>query len=394
MARILGIDIGSNAVRATLLRTGFKRLEIEGYFEEPLPFIDDQNEDALREVRRAAIRSILDAVGRAPDRVVASLDGRHASLRLVSLPAGAAKRAGEVLPFELESILPFPTDDAVIDFQPVDEADGEVRLLAAAVPSDKVRERLAELNDLGIDPRELAVGAAALDGVVQLVPHLATAEPILIVEVARHHTDLCVLRNGHCEMARTLSHGVANPEQLEADLKHTMISFRAAGAQPPSRILLAGELATDENAPGWLTQRLDAEVVQVPLPPGPGSGEGGIGRFTRSAALAARLSGRHKRIDLRQGEFTPVATGGVIAQHTRLLGVCAAAILVSFMFSTWARRPSTANAMRSPSSWNASPRNRSARERPVHPRPVSFSSAGLGTATHCPASTPTISSKR
>jgi hypothetical protein len=124
---------------------------------------------------------------------------------------------------------------------------------------------------------------------------------------------------------------------LETDLKRTMISFRASGTEPPSRILLAGELASDPNAPGWLGERLDAELTQVPLPPGPGAGEGGIGRFARSAALAARLAGRRKRIDLRQGEFTPTATGGIIAQHARLLAVCAAAILLSFMFSTWAR---------------------------------------------------------
>jgi len=336
MARILGIDIGTTAVRGTLLRTGFKRVELEGYFEEPLVGAGD-DEEALREVRRGAVRSILAAVGRPPDRVVASLDGRDASLRIVSLPAGAAKRAAEVLPFELETVLPFPTDDAIIDYQPIDEVDGEVRLMAAAVPADKIRDRLAELKDLGVDPRELAVGAASLDGVIQLVPQLSSPEPVMVVEVGRQHTNLCVLRNGHCEMARTISQGVTNPAGLETELKRTMISFRAAGADAPTRILLAGELATDPNAPGWLSERLEAEVTQVPLPPGPGSGEGGIGRFTRSAALAARLSARSKRIDLRQGEFTPAATGGLLGQHARLLGICAAAILVSFMFSTWAR---------------------------------------------------------
>ncbi len=342
MARILGIDIGTTAVRGTLLRTGFKRLEIEEYFEELIPRIDpalpeDARKLALDEAQRGAVQGILAAVGRPPDRIAASLDGRDASLRVVSLPAGAAKRAAEVLPFELESMLPFPVEEAIIDFQPVDDVDGEVRLMAAAVPADKIRARLEELGALGLDPRELAVGAAALDGVIELVPHLTTAEPIMLVEVAADHTDLCVLRNGHCEVARTLSHGALKPDLLETELKRTMISFRASGTEAPERILLAGELASDPNAPGWLGERLSAEVTQVPLPPGPGSGEGGIGRFARSAALAARMSGRRKRIDMRKGEFTPAATGGLIAQHARLLGVCAAAILLSFLFSTWAR---------------------------------------------------------
>lgn len=337
MARILGIDISNSAARGTLLRTGFKRVELEGYFEVPIAAATE--EEGQVEAQREAVATLLAAIGRPPDRIVASLDGRHASLRVVSLPAGAAKRAAEVLPFELETLLPFAPEDAVIDHQPIDMVDGEVRLLAAAVPSEKVRERLDALQAIGIDPRELAVGAAALDGLAELIPSLSTGESLLIVEVGTTETNLCMLRNGRCEMARTLSRGVSHAAsgQLEAELNRTMISHRASGGPEPSRILLAGEVATDENAAAWLAERLHAEVSQVPLPPGPGAGEGGIGRFARSAALAARMASRSKRIDLRQGEFAPSQTGGIIAKHARLLGVCAAIVLSSFMFSTWAR---------------------------------------------------------
>ncbi len=36
MARILGLDIGKNAVRGTLLRTAFRKLEVERYLQVPL----------------------------------------------------------------------------------------------------------------------------------------------------------------------------------------------------------------------------------------------------------------------------------------------------------------------------------------------------------------------
>ncbi len=270
---------------------------------------------------------------------MASLDGAEASLRVVSLPAGAAKRAAEVLPFELESLLPFAPEDAVIDHQPVDQQGTEVRLLAAAVPKDKVATRLAELTEAGAEPRELAVGAAALDGVVVLAPTLVTSEPQLIVEVGNEATDICLLVNGHCEMARTLSTGVAQARSgaLEAELKRTMVAYRAAGGAAPTRILLAGDVAVDANAPGWLEEKLGAPVSQLPLPPGPGAGEGGIGRFARAAALAGRATTRGKRIDLRIGEFAPSRKGGAIARNARVIALCAATLMLSFMFSIYAR---------------------------------------------------------
>jgi hypothetical protein len=148
-----------------------------------------------------------------------------------------------------------------------------------------------------------------------------------------------MLVNGRAEMARTLSAGVRDVSSglLEAELKRTMLSHRAQGGPTPERILLAGEVASDPNAPAWLAERLGTEVSGVPLPPGPGAGEGGIARFARSAALAARTTGRTKRLDLRKGEFAPMKKGGVVAQHGKLLATCAGVVLASFMFSVWAR---------------------------------------------------------
>ena len=42
------------------------------------------------------------------------LDGRNVSLRPITLPAGAAKRLGDILPGELENVLPFPVSEAVL----------------------------------------------------------------------------------------------------------------------------------------------------------------------------------------------------------------------------------------------------------------------------------------
>src|ERR1700748_940599 len=102
MARILGIDIEQSAVRAVLVKSQFRRTELDSYVELPLtePL---QSPGRLPEVHDA-LAGLLRTLGKPPDSLNTALHGEQASLRVIELPLAAAKRAGEVLPFELESM--------------------------------------------------------------------------------------------------------------------------------------------------------------------------------------------------------------------------------------------------------------------------------------------------
>src|SRR3954467_10496582 len=113
MASILGIDIGKHSVRAATIRTSLRAFEIDRYFEVPISALD--SEAPQIGVVASALRELLAQLPSAPDTVVAAIDGMRGSLRTVSIPAAARKRAAEVLPFELEALLPFPIDEAVVD---------------------------------------------------------------------------------------------------------------------------------------------------------------------------------------------------------------------------------------------------------------------------------------
>src|SRR5262245_23208965 len=117
MARLLGIDIGADAIRGVVLRGSMRRLEVERYLEILLAE-SEGSPRRLPELSEAG-RGLLAAVGSTPDTIVASIAGEEASLRNVELPAAARKRIAEILPFELEALLPFEPRDAVIDFQPM-----------------------------------------------------------------------------------------------------------------------------------------------------------------------------------------------------------------------------------------------------------------------------------
>ncbi len=370
MARILGIDIQPGAVHATLVRSVFRTTEVLQYLElrrpprrtsappvapvvpvEPrAPRLDlaDGSAEPPPDAGHAPvesdesllgiIRSLVDSITPPPDQIIVSLDGREASMRSVNLPLGAAKRLAEVLPFELDEKIPFDVTETVVEYQEIARHETTLDVLAAVVPRTKVTSFLSELKDSGIDPVEIAIGAAALDGLAQVMPELAGPGPHLLVDVQADRTDVCVLQAGRCSFARTLGKGVAayNDGSLGPVIKRTVAAYLAAGGEPAVTARLSGWLAVDESAPVWLTQVLGIEAVAIQLPEAPGNPDRRP-VFAHATALAARVGGKARRLNIRRGEFAHARARGAMRTHMRLLAICAVPILLSFLFAIWAR---------------------------------------------------------
>lgn len=340
MSLVLGLEITPRVVRGAFLKTALRGSELECYAEAPIARPSESQSEA--DVLREAISKVMAQASRPPDRIIAALDGEAASLRLIDLPAGVEKKIAEVLPGELEAVLPFDIEDAVVDYQIVGRGDTTIQLMTVAAPRENVSERLRQLQDAGADPRELAVGAAAFDGLAGLIGESLADRTVLVIDVGSVCTDFAVLMNGQCTFARTLSGGMDLVEsgrraQLGAALQRTLASYKAQRAEEPSIILLSGETAPMETARQWLSEQLGIECGTVPVPRAVGADDDTAPKFAKAAALAARAITRKKHLDLRQGEFASKAAAGEIRKHLRLIAVCVAAVLLSAIVSLGAR---------------------------------------------------------
>jgi Tfp pilus assembly PilM family ATPase len=337
VATTLGIDIGKRHVRGALLRTGMRRHEVERYIEVPIPAIDENAPQTA--VRASAVRELYQQLGTHPDSVIASLDGSRASLRVVQLPLAAKKRAAEVLPFELDPLLPFPVDEALVDFQEVRTVGSEVALLSAAVQENVVKETLDELAALEVVPRELAVGAAALDGLVAFLQP-PTDEAWLLLHLDLDSSEVCVVRDGSCELARTLDDGSADlrarRNHLQVALQQTIMKYRSEGGIRIAKILLMGEDSADGVLAAQLEQSLSIPCERLPLPAPKTITTEPSPAFGKALALAARGLRRGKRLDMRRGKFAPPRGVSQLREYGVLAACCVLALVLSYSFRVWA----------------------------------------------------------
>ena len=107
MARYLGIDVGTTSVKAAAVRTAYRKITLEGLGTATIH--DGDRAAAIREAAQAALGQ------GAPDAVATALPGTQLTIRTVRIPEAAQRQLAEVLPFELEAVLPFDLSDAVFD---------------------------------------------------------------------------------------------------------------------------------------------------------------------------------------------------------------------------------------------------------------------------------------
>lgn len=340
MATILGLDIDPKTVRGVIVKTAMRKSEVALYTAADIAPADspEQREEHVQK----AVQSILSRLTQPADKVITELSGDEVSIRKVILPAKAAKRLGELLPFELEGQIPFDPTGAILDHQPIETVDGQLHLLAAIAPKERVAAHLDRMRSLGIEPREIAVGAVALDGLIPLLPSLSGPGPYGLVDIHPEGTDVCIVKNGTCHFARTISVSTGDIDRgqqvrLERELKQTLAAWRMEGGASPSVYFACGTMAVREGTAPWLSQILGSPVTVLALPPAPGTDDAGRPAFARAAALAGRALGRGKHLDARQGEFAAAQAATALRQHLPLIAACASVVVAAFLFSSYAR---------------------------------------------------------
>jgi general secretion pathway protein L len=146
MPRILGLDLGSHALKAVLLDVG-RTTTLAGWVDIRRP--DGPSDESLR----AALATLRAEHPWQIDQVVVAMPGTSVATHALVLPFKDAKRLEAALPFEVESQLPVELEEVVFDYQPGAKTGDGTELLVGVARKDELRPLLALLTDAGFEPR-------------------------------------------------------------------------------------------------------------------------------------------------------------------------------------------------------------------------------------------------
>ncbi|MCW5835660.1 MAG: pilus assembly protein PilM [Labilithrix sp.] len=345
MSTWLGIDIGTTAVKVAAVRSAYRKLQLVG-----VASVEVAQAGGVAEAISMAARAVMGERQGLGDAVAIAIEGSRATVKIVGLPANAAKQLGEVLPFELEATLPFDLADAVFDYRllpGVREKKGEeLSVLVGLAKTADVKERIDLVKaTLGVEPERVGLGAFPIANLVGLVPTLAEGI-VAVVDLGTVSSDVVILSNGEPLFARTIGLGTkglpGTAPKLARELRTTIAAHRAQGGEPPTRVLLCGGGASVSGAEAFLSSALELPVEKLPPPvleapaiaPEHAST---VARFAKAIGLAVGLGPRALGLNLRRGPLAFERGMAWIKERVPLLAGLGAVILVSFLFSAWAQ---------------------------------------------------------
>lgn len=350
MPQVIGLDVGSRSVKVAVFERGFRGLELSNFTKTEFDPGDPQG-------LSRALESVAGNLGVQGATIVARLPGDRVLLRFLDLPIADARKLDQVVPFELESQVPFELDDLVVDHAIVRKADaGGAKVFVSAARRDDIRGFLPLLSSKGLEPRYLGAGSSALGGLVAAVPALAHGT-VALVDAGFTRTDVCVLDEGKVVYARTISGGWADladahvssggtadevsgfdvggsdqttaagraaAEFVTREVKRTLFAAEIDAKVEPARIVLFGGMAKQRGFAALLERQAHLPVELLAL----SGSDWAAGRLADSSeaeagaavALAFRVlsEGSQAGVNFRRDEFAfrrdAIAFSGVVSR--------------------------------------------------------------------------------
>ena len=184
-ANVVGIDIGSVALRAVEVSdAGKAQPTLVRYHEVSLPEGAVSRGEVLEpNTVASALKQLWSSGGFKSKNVVLGMGNHRVVARDLSVPKMPLKRIRESLPFQVQDLISVPVADALLDFYPISESEGEngpqvngllVAAVKEAVLGNVQAVELAGLNPVEVDlipfalSRSIFRGAKTDDAVVQI----------------------------------------------------------------------------------------------------------------------------------------------------------------------------------------------------------------------------------
>jgi general secretion pathway protein L len=347
MSTYLGIDIGTTAVKVAAIRTAYRKVQLVG-----LASVEIAQVGGLVEAVQQASRAVVGERG--ADAIATSLEGSRATVRVLGLPQSAAKSISEVLPFELESALPFDLAESVFDWRllpGVREVKGEeLSVLVGVAKIADIQARIDAVKQaINAEPERVGLGAFPIANLVPYLPGFEGLQSVVaMVDLGTVTSDVILLKNGEPVFARTVGLGTkglpGTAAKLARELRTTIASFRAQGGEPPTRIYLCGGGAYVSGAEAFLSSALELPVEALPMPTLDATNAqvtqeqvSTMAKFAKAIGLALALGPRSLSLNLRKGPLAFERGFAWVREKIPVLAGLAAVILVSFLFGAWAQ---------------------------------------------------------
>jgi len=230
---VVGLDIGSSAVKAIELKQAGKAYRVAAYASEPVP------PDSIVDGAIIDGGAVAEAIKRLFDQnkafktkdVAASLSGNAVIVKKISLPVMTEAELAESIYWEAEQYIPFDIQDVNLDYQILDpgtgaDGKGTMEVLLVAAKKEKIADYTGVISQAGRSPVVVDVDAFALQNAFEENYGLDAGKVVVLLNAGASAINVNVLNGDQSLFTRDISMG--GNAYTEAVQKELNLPFETA----------------------------------------------------------------------------------------------------------------------------------------------------------------------
>jgi type IV pilus assembly protein PilM len=230
---IVGLDIGSSAVKAVELKAGGKggdEYQLVNIGMEPLP------PEAIVDGAIMDSGAVIDAVQRLfqtqkikTTDVATAVSGNAVIVKKISLPQMSQEELAESIHWEAEQYIPFDIQDVALDYEVIEGGGGgNMDVLLVAVKKDKISDYTSAISQAGRNASIVDVDVFALQNCYEVNYGIDPGRVVALLNVGASIMNINIIKGGTSIFNRDIA--VGGNQYTDAIQKDLNLSFDQAEA--------------------------------------------------------------------------------------------------------------------------------------------------------------------
>jgi type IV pilus assembly protein PilM len=320
---VLGLDIGTSAVKVCLMRESRKGLSLVTFDHHPLPpeaIVDGTMMDSGAVVD--AIKQLLSRNKLRAKECALSVSGHSVIIKKIPLPLMTDEELEQSIQWEAEQYIPFDINDVYIDVEVLDrnQAQSQMDVLLVAAKKEMISDYVDVARDAGLTPMVVDVDAFCLQNMFEVNYGDAGDQTVVLLDIGASTININVLAGGVTSFTRDISMGGNQfTEEIQKQLNITYDEAEtykrggdAADAVIPHEVekviqqvsvAVAGEI--QRSLDFYAATSADSAVSRIYLSGGTGL-IASLGKIiSRTSGVPVELINPFKNINTDEGKFNP-----------------------------------------------------------------------------------------
>lgn len=207
--RIIGLDITKTDIYATQIYIKAHTITIEKILHQPIEWTGG---GTFQERSAAALSKIIEQ-SNTPHILFSSISSAFVTVKTIKLPFINHEKIKMIIGYEIEPLLPFPLNEAIIDFivTKTNVEDHSSEVFVVAVPKQRIEEHLDIFKQINVMPQLITIDMIALYQLYQRIPEyqqLTAGQSIVLLDIGNYETRMAYLVDGQIKLLRTLPQGI------------------------------------------------------------------------------------------------------------------------------------------------------------------------------------------